>query len=47
VDRDDASAKFWLSPVQLTANFGFHASELRTIQLLVIEHQQELFGGLE
>jgi hypothetical protein len=52
VDRDDASAKFWLSPVQLAANFGFRASELRTIQLLVIDHQRdfleawdEFFGG--
>jgi hypothetical protein len=25
VDRDDLSAKFWLDPVQLVANFGFRA----------------------
>jgi len=29
VDRDDLSAKFWLSPVQLAGNFGFRAHELR------------------
>jgi hypothetical protein len=29
VDRDDSSAKFWLDPVQLAANFGFRAPALR------------------
>ena len=29
VDRDDSSAKFWTDPVQLAANFGFRAHELR------------------
>lgn len=42
VDRDDASAKFWLYPVQLAANFGFRAHELRTIQLLVLEYRTKL-----
>ena len=36
VDRDDMSAKFWLDPVQLAANLGFRARELRTIQSIVI-----------
>jgi hypothetical protein len=36
--RDDLSAKFWLQPVQLSANFGFRAHELREIQSLVVEH---------
>jgi hypothetical protein len=39
VDRDDLSAKFWIDPVQLAANFGFRAHELREIQLLVTEHR--------
>jgi hypothetical protein len=26
---NDASAKFWLDPVQLAANFGFRAHQLR------------------
>ena len=51
VDRDDASAKFWLDPVQLAANFGFRAHELREIQLIVagrrtrfLEAWNEFFG---
>lgn len=42
VDRDDQSAKFWLSPIALARNFGFNAAELRRIEALVTEHQQEL-----
>jgi hypothetical protein len=51
VDRDDLSAKFWLDPVQLGANFGFRAHELREIQSLVVsfgtkflEAWSEFFG---
>jgi hypothetical protein len=36
VDRDDLSAKSWLDPVQLAANLGFRAHELRTVQSIVI-----------
>ena len=35
VDRDDQSAKFWLSPVSLAVNLGFSPLELRRIQALV------------
>ena len=42
VDRDDESAKFWLSPVALARNFGFRAHELRQIERLVAENQQTL-----
>ena len=52
VDRDDLSAKFWLVPVQLAANFGFRASELRAIQSIVEQHRvlfieawNEFFGN--
>jgi Domain of unknown function (DUF4160) len=41
VDRDDFSAKFWLDPVQLAANFGFRAHELREIQSLVVSHRAQ------
>ncbi|RIK65128.1 MAG: DUF4160 domain-containing protein [Planctomycetota bacterium] len=41
VDRDDQSAKFWLQPVSLARNLGFAAKELRTIERIVREHQQE------
>lgn len=42
VDRENYSAKFWLSPVQLARNVGFAAHELRTIERLVLQHQNEL-----
>jgi hypothetical protein len=52
VDRDDLSAKFWLDPVQLAANFGFRAHELREIQSIALDHREQLmeawnefFGG--
>jgi hypothetical protein len=52
VDRDDLSAKFWLDPAQLAANFGFRAHELRELQLMVVEHRKQFleawhgfFGG--
>jgi len=41
VDREDLSGKFWLGPVQLARNFGFRAHELRTIQSMVTEHEEE------
>jgi hypothetical protein len=41
VDRDDFSAKFWLDPVELAANFGFRAHELREIQSLVVAHRAQ------
>lgn len=39
VDRDDLSAKFWLSPVALARNFGFGATELRRLEEIVSEHE--------
>ena len=42
VDRDDLSVKFWLNPVALASNLGFNASELRKIEKIVSEHQDEL-----
>ena len=42
VDRDDRSVKFWLDPVQLAANYGFNARELREIQLTVVEQRVRL-----
>ena len=32
VDRDDASAKFWLDPIGLAYGLGFPAHELRKIE---------------
>lgn len=42
VDRDDQSAKLWLSPVALARNLGFSATELRRVQRLVEDHELEL-----
>ncbi len=41
VDRDDLSAKFWLEPVALAYNLGYPARELRKVEALVAEHQQQ------
>ena len=37
VDRDNHSAKFWLSPVQLARNIGFSGKELRVIESHVLD----------
>jgi hypothetical protein len=42
VDRDDDSAKFWLEPIGLARNLGFSGHELRTIERIIRDNQQEL-----
>ncbi|MEW6233906.1 MAG: DUF4160 domain-containing protein [Candidatus Omnitrophota bacterium] len=42
IDREDQSAKFWLNPVSLSRNLGFSPYELRSIERLLRERQQEL-----
>jgi hypothetical protein len=42
VDRDEFSAKFWLTPIALARNLGFSASELRKIERIIDAHQSEL-----
>jgi hypothetical protein len=42
VDREDVSAKFWLDPVALAYNLGYPPRELRKLETLTTEHQQEL-----
>ena len=39
VDRDDQSAKFWLTPVALARNLGFSPVELRSIQRMLKTHE--------
>ena len=41
VDRDDETAKFWLTPVALAYNIGFRARELRDVQRIVSERSAE------
>ncbi|NEO57017.1 MAG: DUF4160 domain-containing protein [Okeania sp. SIO3B5] len=40
VDRDNLSAKLWLSSVSLAKNIGFSPKELRKIQSIVEFNQQ-------
>ncbi len=40
IDRDDLSAKFWLSPVALAYNLGFPAAELRKLESLTTDNQK-------
>ncbi len=42
VQRDNAEAKFWLSPVRLAWNGGFPGSELRRVEQLAEEHETVL-----
>ena len=42
IDREDSSAKFWLSPVVLASNIGFSPRELRTIERLVVQNREKL-----
>jgi len=41
VDREDLSAKFWLEPVALAHNLGYPARELRKLEAIIAEHQQQ------
>ncbi len=45
VDRDDQTAKFWLTPVALAYNIGFRAKELRDVRRLVNEHLADFLGA--
>ena len=45
VDRQEASAKFWLQPVRLASGIGYSARELRTIEELVSENEIMLVKG--
>lgn len=42
VDRDDLSAKVWLVPVALAANFGFNSNEIGKLLAIITQHQEEL-----
>lgn len=39
IDRDRASAKFWLNTVALARNLGFNARELKVIEQIVEENR--------
>jgi hypothetical protein len=39
IDRDGATAKYWLSPVRLARNVGLNARDLRLVEDKVAEEQ--------
>lgn len=52
IDRDAATAKFWLEPIELASSIGLSAKDLRKVQNIVQENQivlreawHEHFGG--
>ena len=45
VERDDKTAKFWLSPVRLQAGSGLGRGEILQIQRLIEEHRDLLLRG--
>ena len=42
VDRDSASAKFWLEPVELAKNLGFSPVELARLRRMLRSHVPQL-----
>ena len=42
VERDDAEAKFWLTPVRLARSHGFGRKELNRIRVLIARNQEYL-----
>lgn len=43
VTSSDGEAKFWLDPeIELARNYRLTASQLRTVESLVREHEQEI-----
>jgi hypothetical protein len=42
VERDQDTAKFWLSPVRLQKSGGFRRHELNRIQGIIEEHREVL-----
>lgn len=40
VDKDAASAKFWLDEIDLAQNIGFAKKELNQLHKLIEEHQK-------
>jgi hypothetical protein len=42
VERDDNTAKFWIELVRLQNSGGFNRTEIRRIQKLVEENQEDL-----
>ncbi len=42
VKAGEDQAKFWLDPVELEANYGFHSRDLKMIEDIVSDYQEDL-----
>ncbi|GJL56502.1 MAG: hypothetical protein NPIRA02_36340 [Nitrospirales bacterium] len=42
VERDEKIAKFWLEPVRLQRSGGFNRVDIKQIQSIVVENQEQL-----
>jgi hypothetical protein len=41
IENGDATAKYWLDPVELARSRGFAARDLTRLRATIIEHRQE------
>lgn len=41
IESGDATAKYWLEPVELARSRGFRASELTRLRATIIEHRSK------
>lgn len=46
VQAGSDEAKFWLDPISLATNHGFHGRELSEVRQLVRDNQAQLTGGV-
>ncbi|MFZ4663122.1 MAG: DUF4160 domain-containing protein [Caldilineaceae bacterium] len=44
VDKQDKTAKFWLSPVRVARNHGYRTHELREIEAIIESRLQQLMA---
>ena len=42
IERDEKIAKFWLEPVRLQRSGGFNRVDIKQMQSIVVEHQEQL-----
>lgn len=45
VDRDDLTAKVWLTPARAARNLGFSTKELRRIMKIIEENESLILGA--
>lgn len=45
VERGNNETKYWLDPIRLSSSHGFAAKEIKLIENLIAENQQELLDA--